>query len=224
MKHSASSRQESKKEIKKPSVIPIYALGAVWVIYALIFPFYRWFDYLIAAAVSIIVYLIAKKLFPGHIFTITEESPLPLTEEEKLIADGELYYTAIKKLNLTLFDYNRQVSLEVARIQKSLRQILDYIQEHPEDIPKTEQCISYYLPTVLKFLRTYADIRQGNVPGENAEKITSNIEGVLHTTANAFEKLFDKLYADDALDISSDIKVLEHMIEQEGLKENRFSK
>ena len=38
----------------------------------------------------------------------------------------------------------------------------------------------------------------------------------------AFEKMFDKLFEDDAMDISTDISVLSMMLAQEGLLEDEF--
>lgn len=48
------------------------------------------------------------------------------------------------------------------------------------------------------------------------------IERMLDDINQAFEKMFDKLFEDDAMDISTDISVLSMMLAQEGLLEDEF--
>lgn len=48
------------------------------------------------------------------------------------------------------------------------------------------------------------------------------IEEMLDNINRAFEKMFDKLFEDDALDVSTDISVLSTLLAQEGLLEDEF--
>ena len=58
-----------KTMIKKiPSVIPFYVVGAVWLLYAIFFPMYRWFDFVIVTAVSIGFYFLSRLVFKGNKF------------------------------------------------------------------------------------------------------------------------------------------------------------
>ena len=50
------------------------------------------------------------------------------------------------------------------------------------------------------------------------------IEGTLDTLNLAFEKLLDELFEDTALDVSSDISVLQTLLAQEGLTEDGLAK
>ena len=52
-------------EIKKPSVIPIYSVAVLWIIYSLVFPMYRLWHFLIPIVLSVVVFLVMKKIFPG---------------------------------------------------------------------------------------------------------------------------------------------------------------
>jgi hypothetical protein len=58
------------------------------------------------------------------------------------------------------------------------------------------------------------------VQGENILNSKAEIEGTLDTLNLAFEKLLDSLFADTALDVSSDISVLQTMLAQEGLTDD----
>jgi hypothetical protein len=46
---------------------------------------------------------------------------------------------------------------------------------------------------------------------------------MMDTSLAAFDKQLDALYADDALDISAEIKVMEGMLAQEGLKDDAIT-
>ena len=51
-----------------------------------------------------------------------------------------------------------------------------------------------------------------------------NIDSAMTTIVEAFERQLDSLFADEALDISTDISVLEGMLSQEGLMGSDFKK
>ena len=55
------------------------------------------------------------------------------------------------------------------------------------------------------------------VNGENISGTMEKVEGMMGTIVSAFEKLLDSLFGEHALDISTDITVLENMMVREGL-------
>ena len=77
--------------------------------------------------------------------------------------------------------------------------------------------MSYYLPTTLKLLNAYDRMSGTGVSGENIDTTLAKVEGMMRTIVSAFEKQLDALYGADALDISTDITVLENMMAREGL-------
>ena len=77
--------------------------------------------------------------------------------------------------------------------------------------------MQYYLPTLLKLLRSYDHMEEQGIRGENIRRTMQEIETVLDTVVEAFNKQLDNLFQEEALDISSDIQVLENMMSQEGL-------
>ena len=88
------------------------------------------------------------------------------------------------------------------------------------DQSKEEQLrkfISYYLPTALKLLHTYAQLDGQGVDGENITKTKQSIERSLNLLVTAFENQLDKLFQSDALDVSADIAALEGMLNLDGL-------
>ncbi len=77
--------------------------------------------------------------------------------------------------------------------------------------------MNYYLPTTVKLLTSYGMRERQSYQGENIIAARKNIEDILSTLVYAFEKQLDKLFAAEAIDISSDIQVLETMIAKDGL-------
>ena len=55
------------------------------------------------------------------------------------------------------------------------------------------------------------------ISGENIDGAMGKIETMMDTVVRAFDKQLDALFADEALDISTDITVLEQMLAREGL-------
>ena len=49
---------------KKKPVLPIYAIAVVWVIYTLVHPLYQVSDYVSVILISVVVFIVAKGVFP----------------------------------------------------------------------------------------------------------------------------------------------------------------
>ena len=108
-----------------------------------------------------------------------------------------------------------QAREELEQMQKTAAAICDWLEAHPESLPKARRFAEYYIPTTLKLLHTYNDV-QGQ-QGENAETIRRDIAGILHTLNQAYSNLYDNLLSDVAMDVSSEIAALQGMLANDGL-------
>ncbi len=113
-----------------------------------------------------------------------------------------------------------QAREELEQMQKTANAICDWLEAHPESLPKARRFAEYYIPTTLKLLHTYNDV-QGQ-QGENAENIRRDIAGILHTLNQAFDNLYDNLLSDVAMDVSSEIAALQGMLANDGLTGRDF--
>ena len=104
---------------------------------------------------------------------------------------------------------------ELETMQKTTTAICEWLEAHPESLPKARRFAEYYIPTTLKLLHTYNDV-QGQ-QGENAETIRRDIAGILHTLYQAYSNLYDNLLSDVAMDVSSEIAALQGMLANDGL-------
>ena len=109
---------------------------------------------------------------------------------------------------------------ELDQMQKTTAAICEWLEGHPESLPKARRFAEYYIPTTLKLLHTYNDV-QGQ-QGENAANIRRDIAGILHTLNQAYRNLYDTLLGDAALDVSSEIAALQGMLANDGLTGGDF--
>ena len=109
---------------------------------------------------------------------------------------------------------------ELDHMQTTTTAICDWLEAHPESLPKARRFAEYYIPTTLKLLHTYNDV-QGQ-QGENAETIRRDIAGILHTLNQAYDTLYDTLLSDVAMDVSSEIAALQGMLASDGLTGGDF--
>ena len=116
---------------------------------------------------------------------------------------------------------DEQAREELDHMQKTTSAICDWLEAHPESLPKARRFAEYYIPTTLKLLHTYNDV-QGQ-QGANAENIRRDIAGILHTLNQAYSNLYDTLLSDVALDVSSEIAALQGMLANDGLTGRDFT-
>ena len=117
-----------------------------------------------------------------------------------------------------------EVSAKIYHMELILGRIFARAKEHPEVIPDLKKLMDYYLPMTVKLLNAYADMDAQPVQGANIENSKREIEGTLDTLNRAFEKLLDELFQETALDVSSDITVLQTLLAQEGLTDDELTK
>ena len=105
-----------------------------------------------------------------------------------------------------------------------VRRIFERAEAHPEIVPDLKKLMDHYLPMTVKLLNAYADMDAQPIQGQTIQSSKREIEDTLDTLNLAYEKLLDSVFADTALDVSSDISVLNTMLAQEGLTEDALAK
>lgn len=109
------------------------------------------------------------------------------------------------------------LSEQIDHIGVITAKIFDYQKKNPERSPQLHSFLSYYLPTTLKILRAYAQLEAQEVGGANISAAMERIEDMMDKVVEGFEKQLDQLFASDAMDITTDVQVLEQMLAKDGL-------
>lgn len=207
--------------IVKKSPWPVYAVGLVWLVFGLFLPLYKLIHFLAAAGLSIAAYLVVKKLCPDKTFTIPdpEPEPEPVTtgspELDELIRQRDLALSEMHRLNDSIED--PKISAQIDHMEAVTAKIIAHVVEHPRKLPQIRKFLNYYLPTTLKLLNAYDRMDAAGISGANIDGTMGKIETMMDTVATAFDRQLDALFGDEALDISTDITVMENMLAREGL-------
>ncbi len=144
----------------------------------------------------------------GSAFSETTQKATGDNEYENILSE-------IRRLNYEIKDI--AVSYRIDRIEQHTKNIFDYVTDHPEAKSQIRTFMNYYLPTTLKLLDSYSRIERVGVAGDNMKKSKENIENILDLLVTGFEQQVDQLFKNETIDISSDISVLETMIQKDGL-------
>ena len=145
------------------------------------------------------------------------------TPQVKEVLDrGDAYIAEIRRCNDVI--PGQEISGKITRMEIIVEKIFDRAEAHPEVIPDLKKMMDYYLPMTVKLLNAYADMDAQPVQGETIRASKQEIEETLDTLNLAFENLLDDLFADTAMDISSDISVLQTLLAQEGLTEDELTR
>ena len=141
---------------------------------------------------------------------------------QEVLDRGNEFLRQIRKCNDAI--PGEEISGKISRIELIVRRIFQRAQVHPEIIPDLKKLMDYYLPMTVKLLNAYADMDAQPVQGETIQASKREIEDTLDTLNLAFEKLLDSVFQDTAMDVSSDISVLQTLLAQEGLLEDELAK
>ena len=141
---------------------------------------------------------------------------------QEVLDRGNAYLREIRRCNDEI--PGEEISAKISRMESIVQRIFERAEAHPEIIPDLKKLMDYYLPMTVKLLNAYADMDRQPIQGETIQASKKEIDATLDTLNLAFEKLLDSVFQDTAMDVSSDISVLQTLLAQEGLTGDEFSK
>ena len=153
---------------------------------------------------------------------LRQSAPAITPEIQEVLDRGNAFLHQIRRCNDAI--PGEVISVKISRMEIIVQRIFERAEAHPEIIPDLKKLMDYYLPMTVKLLNAYADMDRQPVQGETIQASKQEIEATLDTLNLAFEKLLDSVFKDTALDVSSDISVLNTLLAQEGLTEDDFSR
>ena len=146
-----------------------------------------------------------------------EEEPVSRSAPEMTPKEAQEGYSGIlrniRHANDRIAD--PELSRKIERLEQISGLIFKEVEEHPEKRNSIHTFFDYYLPTTQKLLDTYADFEETGVEGENLREAKARIEQTMDLIVDGFEHQLDQLYSSDAMDVASDIKVMEAMLKRD---------
>ena len=224
----------SRRNKRRRSVGFIYGFAVTWLVMAAFLPMYKLWAVITALCASILVSSViasasGKKAQAEEEKATAEQREKEKQETEKAAAAGTSYSPEVSAI---LAEGNRALS-EMGRLYMSIKdpevrgkineimRITDKIAQDaisdPSDIPQIKKFMNYYLPTTIKLLNAYDRMSAQGIEGENLDKSMKSINDMLDTAIEAYKKRLDSLFANQALDIETDIQVMNTMLAREGL-------
>lgn len=138
-------------------------------------------------------------------------------EIDQMIEDKEKAVIEMRRLNDAIQDPT--LSMQIDHLEEVTTKILNYVVDHPNKKSQVSRFFTYYLPTTLKLLNAYDRMDDAGISGMNIDGTKGKVEEMMTTAMTAFDKQLDALFADEALDVATDIKVMENLLKSEGLTE-----
>lgn len=219
------------KVIKK-SAAPLYFAAAAWLLWGLLLPLYHPIHYILVVAVSMGAAFLGKAICPDREYEKrdaaaqegkTEEAPKAgpkgvVTNDPaiaELIVERDRAVGEMKRLNEAIQD--ETISAQIDRLEADTEKIVAHVAEHRSKLPQIRKFMNYYLPTTLKLLNAYDRMDDTGISGENIDSTKAKVEKTMEILVTAFDRQLDALFGDEALDIATDIKVIETLLAREGL-------
>lgn len=211
---------------------PIYTFAVSWLIMSWIFPLYRLWGVLLTLGLSTLSAFFAGRISAGRSKKQAQDasaSAAPVQEDapaaaprksygpeiDPIIEEGNRALSEMGRLYMSIKDPEiRQKINEIMRVTDKIVQ--DAIAD-PSDIPQIKKFLNYYLPTTIKLLNHYDRMSAQGIDGDNLDKSMKNINEMLDAAIVAFKKHLDSLFANQALDIETEIDVMNTMLAREGL-------
>lgn len=216
-------------KIVKKSVAPIYAVAVLWLVWGLFFPLHRPFHFVLAAIASVAVFCVGKVIWPNKAYNTPD--PEPKKEETKaepakpestgnpeidaLIKERDRAVNEMHRLNDSIED--PAISAQIDQLESTTKKIIAHVVENSDKLPQIRRFLNYYLPTTLKLLNAYDRADSAGISGTNVDGTKGKVSEMMNTIVTAFDKQLDALFGDEALDISTDITVMEQMLAREGI-------
>lgn len=205
--------------VKRRRALPVYIAATVFALYTMLFPLYALRHFLLAALVTAAAWLLADRLIQPVVEYIPEPEPEPVShgaEADAVLAEAKTAAMEMEKLSASIGDPS--ITRKIAALIDLSNRIARDVLEDPADMKQVKKFQSYFLPSTLGLLHAYD--RMGDAPGDKALRTKERISQILDTEIQAFQKQLDSLYDNDLLDIDADIRVMQMLLEREGLLEN----
>ncbi len=201
------------------SPVPFWAAGILWLLYAIFFPMYLWYHYLIVAALSAGVYVLTAHFFPAQQVRVPKPHTLILsgiTDVDKIIREADGRLKSVTESGKAIRDPEMRET--VSRLSSCAYKILDYVAENSRQLPQLRRFFNYYLPTLDKLLISYRRLERHGMDGSNVAASEQEIREAVGAMETLFSHQLDKLFRDTALDVSTDVDVLEAMLQSDGIR------
>ena len=230
---------------RRPGSRSIYSFLITWLIFSAFFPMYELYGLLLALGASLLVAFLVGLVF-GRSTSNKQENKTPVEkktvdtsvrkvgevpqakpaekksygpEVDPIVEEGNKALSEMGRLYMSIKE--PEIRIKINEIMRVTDKIIQDAIADPSDIPKIKKFMNYYLPTTIKLLNAYDRMSAQGIEGENIDKSMKSITEMLDAAIAAYKKQLDSLFANQALDIETDISVMNSMLDREGLSDKK---
>ena len=205
----------------------LIAFGAVFAVCSAIFKPHSLGAYALTLVFSALAGSIIRIMAQGLDTSQNQQTPQSLQkmqgdtgdpEVDALLEQGRAMIADIRRENDLIPDDSLSGKLD--QLENKCAEIFRAVYDKPNRASQIRKFMEYYLPTTLKMVRGYRMLDERGISGEEAVYARNRIEDAMLVVLQGCEKMLDKLYQDDVLDLTTDIDVLEQMLKRDGLTES----
>mgnify|MGYP001553814125 CR=1 FL=1 len=154
--------------------------------------------------------------FQSH-FLNDMEVALQKLHESCACVDEDLYKERMTRAYLSIDEIRNMLnSIDASSIQEEMKEIIalselimDDINNHPEDIHKARMFLTYYLGSIKKVINGYIRLSKSTISTDTIKTTITKAEELISLIKTAFQKLHEELLEHDAVNLDTEIAVLE---------------
>mgnify|MGYP002516616489 FL=1 len=153
------------------------------------------------------------------------------SDEEKQLPTESVKKTLDKAKNESKDIYNIRNKIEDEDLKKylisistSANKIISTIEKEPKKIRKIANFFDYYLPVTLSIIKRYDEIENQNLSSKEMKEFISSTKLMLKSADEAFNKILERLYQNDMINIDADMKVFNSMLKADGYDDEEIIK
>lgn len=111
-----------------------------------------------------------------------------------------------------------EIKEQVDKIIDVVNRIFEDLKHDPKDVKIARQFLNYYLDSTIKILKKYTELSQhSGLSRGDVNATLEKTEHLLNKIYTAFEAQLAKLLEDDAMDLDTEVELLEQTLKMEGL-------
>ena len=141
------------REKKIRPVWPIYAAGAIFVIYSAIAPIYKPSHFVIACVLAIAAYVAGTIFSPAKVEQVEVDYKTGNNDADAIIVRGRETTARLRDAFTRITD--PELKTYVSRTERALTRMIDTVAQTPAKAAHVKKFVNYYLPTIVKLLDAY---------------------------------------------------------------------
>ena len=105
----------------------------------------------------------------------------------------------------------------IQKLQKDGARFLDFLEQHPENIPRSRRFIHCYQSRAKRFVHEYEKMEATGISVGCIQKAKEQLQDGLQKLLVAYQAEYENLLQDDFIDVEAEVRVLDQFLTIEGI-------